>query len=170
MMGIHASFAQTDRPADEAKGLQVNARAPDFSAKDTNDSTFVLSEALKDGPIVMIFYRGQWCPYCNRHLSNLQDSLEMITGKGARVIAISPEPQEKAGVMKEKTGATFTLLHDEDYHIEEAYDVTFRSKLRGYLPVPATYIINKEGVIVWRHFDPDYHERSTVSDILKHLP
>jgi peroxiredoxin len=117
----------------------------------------------------------------------LQDSLQLIYDKGASVIAISPEKPEYLQKMEDKTGAKFTLLYDEGYKISDAYGVTFRpdsgtillyntvlgAKLKEThsddtqrLPIPATYIINKEGFIIWRQFDPDYKNRSSVSDII----
>ncbi|MDT8394187.1 MAG: peroxiredoxin-like family protein [Bacteroidales bacterium] len=182
--------AQEYRSAEEAEGLKVGSMAPVFTALDADSSIFSLEEALKDKPVVLIFYRGFWCPVCNKHLSQIQDSLKLIEEKGARVIAVSPEKPEYLGLMAEKTGAAFTLLYDEDYKIADAYDVTFKpsattlftyntllgAKLKKThsddsqrLPIPATYLIDKNGVISWRQFDPDYKKRSNVADILQAL-
>lgn len=181
----------TYRSAKEAMGLQVGDQVQDFTALDLYDNIFRLSDALKKGPLVVIFYRGQWCPYCNKHLSNLQDSLQLIYDKGASVIAISPEKSEYLKQTAEKTGAKFALLYDEGYKIENLFDVTFRpdSATRAIyntmfganlkkshsddseqLPIPATFIIGQDSKIVWRQFDPDYKKRSAVSDIVKNIP
>ena len=175
----------------EVKGLSVGAFVKDFSAKDLHDDTFVLSEALKKGPIVVIFYRGQWCPICNKHLKELQDNLQKIYTLGASVIAISPEKSAFLKRTAEKTNASFKLLYDEDYKISNIFDVTFKPEIilrtlyntmlganlkeahsddSQRLPIPATFIISQEGKIVWRHFDPDYKKRSKVTDIIKNLP
>lgn len=175
----------------EAKGLPIGETVKDFSAVGLNNSTFILSEALKKGPVVIIFYRGQWCPVCNKHLSNLQDSLQMIYDKGAAVIAISPEKIEHLKETAEKTQASFILLYDEEYKISDLFDVTFKpdnkttftyntflgadlknaqSDNSQRLPIPATFIIDKNSQIVWRQFDPDYKNRSTAKDILFNLP
>ena len=204
--------AQNNRKATEAKGLEVGQQAPVFSAKDANSETFQLSEKLKTGPVVLIFYRGQWCPVCNKHLSSIQENLEKIMDAGATVVAVSltrprrcknvlgdagatvvavsPEKPEYLDKTAQKTGARFTLLHDENYKIADAYDVTFlpgnmtrvmyntmlganlkeaHSDDSQRLPIPATYVINTDGKIVWRHFDPDYKKRSTVEDIVAAL-
>jgi len=184
-------LSQTKRSADSAKGLEVGAKAPVFTALDADSVKFELDDALKTGPVVLIFYRGYWCPFCNKHLSQIQDSLKLITEKGATVIAISPQKPEYLDKMAEKTKAKFTLLYDEGYKIADAYDVTFtpeskqlfvyntvlNAKLKKThsddtqrLPIPATYIINKDGKIVWRQFNPDYKKRSSVNEILNHLP
>lgn len=183
--------AQTKRTANEVKGLSVGTKAPSFSATDAGLNFFTLEDALKKGPLIMIFYRGFWCPYCNKHLAHLQENLKQITEKGASVIAISPEKPEYLEKMATKSGVKFTLLYDEGNKISDAYDVTFtpgsmdlfvynyilNGKLKRThsddsqrLPIPATYIINKDGIIVWRQFDPDYKKRSTVKDIISNLP
>ncbi len=174
----------------DVKGLEVGAEAPMFNAADANSGTFVLRDALEDGPVVLIFYRGFWCPVCNKHLGSMQDSLKMIESRGARVIAISPEKPEYLNEMANKTGAEFTLLYDEGYKIAQAYDVNFMPDMMNRLtynmflganlkkthsddsqrlPIPATYIVSPKGEIIWRQFDPDYHKRSSVCDILNAL-
>ncbi|NOZ47844.1 MAG: AhpC/TSA family protein [Chlorobi bacterium] len=174
----------------DANGLNIGAKAPIFNAMDADSNIFSLQKALKSSPVVLIFYRGFWCPYCNRHLKQIQDSLQLIVEKGAKVIAISPEKPEYLGKMKKKTGVEFILLYDEDYKISDAFDVTFtpekvqlltynvalNAKLKNThsdstqrLPIPATFIINQSGIIVWRQFNPDYKKRSTVKDILNNL-
>lgn len=175
----------------DAKGLAVGDQVTDFTALDLHDNTFNLKKALKKGPVVVIFYRGQWCPFCNNHLKNLQDSLQLIYAKGASVVAISPEKSAFLKQTAEKTGAEFSLLYDEGYKISDLFDVTFRpdsmtriiyntmlgadlknahSDDSEQLPIPATFIIAQDGKIVWRQFDPNYKIRSNVSDIVKNIP
>ena len=182
--------AQPYRSARDASGLDVGVKAPEFSAIDQNGKIFKLSDQLRTGPVVVVFYRGFWCPVCNRHLSKLQDSLVFIEAMGATVVAISPEKPEYLEKMANQTGAKFRLLYDDSYHISDAYDVTFRpgkgtlilynvfagadlkethSDDSERLPIPATYIIDKNGIITWRQFDPNYKKRSSVKDILKAL-
>lgn len=187
-----ATQAQTVfKKANELQGISIGSVAPVFQAIDQFDSTFTLTRALENGPIVLVFYRGQWCPYYNKHLSNLQDSLDQITEKGARIIAISPEKPEYLQKISDKTGAIFTLLYDQDYLISKAYGVLFQPEKstrllyntvlganlkvahdndQELLPIPATYIIDRDGTVIWRHFDSNYKERSTVKDILDNLP
>ncbi len=184
------SISQTTRSVNEAKGLATGLKAPIFKARDQNGKLFSLDSALKKGPVVVIFYRGYWCPYCNKHLQKLQDSLSFIYEKGASVVAISPEKPEYALKTVEKTHASFTLLYDEGYRISDAFDLTFlpsatqlvlynialngalkksHSDESQRLPIPATYIINQEGIIIWRQFDPNYKIRSNVKDIIENI-
>lgn len=182
--------AQNFKSLDEAKGLEIGTKAPMFQAIDQDGNVYILKEALKKGPVVVVFFRGFWCPYCNKHLQTLQDSLSLIEQKGATVIAISPEKPEYLQESEERTGAKFTLLFDEDYKIAKSYDVNYKpkssqtmmynvfvgAKLKKthsdnsqQLPIPATFVIETDGTIIWRHFDPNYKNRSNVSDILKIL-
>ena len=181
-------FSQPNRSVKEAHGLQVGTSAPLFKALDADSNTFNLETSLQQKPVVLIFYRGFWCPVCNKHLGSIQDSLSMIEASGAKVIAISPEKPDYLNKMAEKTGAEFTLLYDEGYKIANAYDVTFKptstqlftynvvlgAKLKKthsdesqQLPIPATFIISRDGIIRWRQFNPDYKKRASVKDILK---
>ena len=189
-MNVSTMNSQTERNAKDAHGIDVGDNAPMFKAMDADTNQFSLEDAIKKSPVVIIFYRGFWCPVCNKHLGSIQDSLKMIEEAGAKVIAISPEKPEYLDKMAEKTGAQFTLLYDEDYKIANAYDVTFKptsmqlftyntilgGKLKKThsddsqrLPIPATYIVNQKGIISWRQFDPDYKNRSSVKEILNAL-
>jgi peroxiredoxin len=172
-----------------AKGLNVNDKAPAFKAKDQNGKKISLSKELKNGSVVVLFYRGQWCPFCNKQIAALQDSLSLLTAKGATVIGVSPEKPENISKTIEKTKATFSIVHDKGLKIMKAYDVAFGvdaptvEKYKGYgidfeqangtnganLPVPAVYIINKEGKITYRFFDTDYRKRPSVAELLNNL-
>jgi len=181
-----------DYPAvEDVKGLTVGSKVENFSALSQDGETFKLEEALKEGPLVVVFYRGQWCPYCNRHLSALNENLQAIESKGAQLIAISPEKQEMLMKSAEKTGASFSLLTDQDFKIAEAFELAFlpssgtRLKYNTILgadldeaqtddserlPVPATYIIGQDGTVLWHHFDRDYSQRASPEEILANLP
>jgi len=171
------------------EGLFVYSKAPDFKAKDQNGNPLRLKDLLKEGKVVLVFYRGNWCPYCNRELSRLQDSLQLIKDKGATLIAVSPEKPEGIAKTIEKTKAAYPIVYDEGLKIMKAYEVEFEvpentitryrnsgldiEKNNGsngkYLPVPAIYIIDKESTITYRFFEPDYKKRPSVREILKNL-
>lgn len=172
------------------KGLNLNDKAPEFTARDQHGKTISLSEELKKGAVVLVFYRGQWCPYCNRQLKELEDSVSLIQGKGATVLTITPEVQENIEKTISKTKASSPILHDEGLRIMKSYDVAFQvddktietykkygidfitanGKENGTnLPVPAVYVINKEGRIIYKYFDRDYRKRATVKEILAHV-
>jgi peroxiredoxin len=171
------------------EGLKVGDAAPIFTAKDQNGKTINLKQALKTGPVVMLFYRGQWCPFCNKQLSHFSDSLQMLIGKGISVLAITPETADNVKKTVEKTRSSFSILEDEGMAIMKMYKVNFSvdentiTKYKGYgidfdkangsnganLPVPATYIIGKDGIVKYVFFNTDYRKRASVQDILENL-
>lgn len=171
------------------EGLFISSKAPDFKAKDQNGNEIRLKDLLKKGKVVLVFYRGYWCPYCNKELSRLQDSLSLIQAKGATLLAVSPEKPEGISQTAEKTKAEYSILHDEGLKIMKAYDVAFevpentitRYKNAGldieknngsngkYLPVPAVYVIDQEQTVRYRFFDSDYKKRPSVQEILDNL-
>lgn len=176
--------AQTD-----PTGLKVGDQAPLFTVVDNNGKSFSLESALKKGDVVLMFYRGQWCPFCNKQMSQMNDSLSMITNKGATVVAISPEIQENVVKTIQKTKASFPVISDVQMKIMKDYKVNFpvpqatidRYKNFGIdfsvanganganLPVPATYVIGKNGKIKYVFFNPDYRKRASVQEIVSYL-
>ena len=171
------------------EGLFIDSKAPDFRAKDQHGNEVHLKDLLKEGKVVLVFYRGQWCPYCNRQLKKLEDSLQQIRDKGATLIAVTPEKPESVAKTIEKSGAVYPILYDEGLKIMKAYDVDYEvpeNTLTRYrnagldieanngtngkcLPVPAVYIINKQSTITYRFFDTDYKKRPSVLEILANL-
>jgi peroxiredoxin len=106
------------------EGLFINSKAPDFKAKDQNGKEVRLKDLLKEGKkVVLVFYRGNWCPYCNRHLKRLEDSLQLIKDKNAELIAITPEKPDGIEKTVEKTKAEYSILYDEGLKIMKAYEV-----------------------------------------------
>lgn len=171
-------------------GLQVNDQAPNFKGKDQNGKEISLNTELKKGAVVLVFYRGQWCPFCNKQLKQLEDSLFLIKAKGATVLTITPEKPENIEKTIAKTKASYSIIHDEGLEIMKMFDVAFKvddKTIESYkkygidfteangasngsnLPVPAVYIINKKGKIVYKYFDANYRKRSTVKEILSYL-
>ena len=169
--------------------LRVGDQAPDFRSNGFEGEKLDSQKLLKKGKIVLMFYRGAWCPHCNKHMSHVQDSLELILNKGAIVIAVTTEIPEYIEKTIKKTGASFSIIHDTDHAIMNAYGTAFkvddglvkRYKLIGInlekangnddqiLAVPATFIINQNGVIEAIHFDENYRNRMSVAEILEHL-
>jgi len=172
-------------------GLKSGTKAPDFSGTDNNGKKVTLDQLLqKNKAVVLFFYRGQWCPYCNKHIQELQDSLHLLTAKGAYVVGVTPETAGNIDKTIEKTHASFSIIQDKGYQIMKAYDVNYvldQNTVTQYknwhvdleenngnkdhvLPVPATYIIDNTGKIAFVQFDKDYKKRASVADLLQALP
>ena len=163
-------FVTTDVPM----GLNVGDIAPDFSGKNQSGKEINLKKLLKSNTVVLIFYRGEWCPFCNKQLKELEDSMTFITAKGAAIIAVSPEKTENVAKTIEKTKAKYDILSDQSLKIMNAYKVAFEvdEKSMGMykkLPVPTVYIINKSGKITYKHFDENFKVRPSVKEILNNL-
>lgn len=177
--------------SDIPEGLNVGDMIPDLSFTNANNQLEAFKTYYEKQPIVVIFYRGYWCPICNQHLSEFAEKAKDIETAGAKLIAISPESYENVAKTKEQTSADFTIISDLDGNIAKAFDVTFEvtndyqamildklnasiietnANKKGELPIPATFIIDKTGKIVYRQFDPDYKNRASVEEILKNLP
>lgn len=172
------------------KGLNIGDTAPTIHTKSILGKELNSLSILETTKIVVLFYRGQWCPVCERHLNNLSDSISMITIKNAIVIAIGPEAQHNALKLQEKTETSIDIIADTSYSLLKQFDVLFNvsdkyeKKIKTYLrtdiasnnvdseaflPVPATYIIGHDNKIEYKHFDYDYKSRATVKDILDNL-
>jgi peroxiredoxin len=171
-------------------GLSIGQKVKDFSGTDQNGNQIQLSQLLKKGKVEVIFYRGQWCPICMPHVRKLQNGLNKIQEKGASIILISPENQENIQKTILKTNVTIPVLYDKNYKIMKSFDVDFtpgkslrfvyntilggnlknaQSDDSQTLPIPATFIIDTDGTIIWRHFNRDYKKRSKIKDILEQL-
>lgn len=171
-------------------GLKVGDMAPAFTGYDQKGKQVESKKLLENGPMVLFFYRGKWCPVCSRYLNNYQDSLSIITDQGFNVVAITPESIENVEQTVNLHKLTFTVIYDcqekimADYkvmfdvtqayqdRIMKSYSISIASNNGrdvAHLPVPATYIINRQGIIVAVQFDPDYQNRASVKWMLQNL-
>ena len=140
--------------------------------------------------MVLTFYRGSWCPYCNLQLNALKQRMNEITALGTTLIAISPERPDGTLSKEEMSTLPFTVLSDQGADVAASYGVAWQVPDfllehmrvdRGLdlqeinngnatiLPIPATFILNKSGEIIWRYVDVDYRTRSEPDDIIKAL-
>jgi peroxiredoxin len=171
-------------------GLKAGDKAPDFTGYDQKGKQVELKKILEQGPVILFFYRGKWSQICSRYLNNYQDSLKVLTDQGFNVVAITPESIENVEQTVKLHNLTFTVIYDCQEKIMKDYDVMF-SVTKAYqekiksdisidiaenngrdearLPVPATFIINKDGFIVAVQFDPDFMNRATVKWMLKNM-
>lgn len=172
--------------------LDVGTLAPviQFTEVDSNgiSTSYSSTEVVREKPLVVLFYRGHWCPVCNKYLSAFNDSLGIILER-AEVWVVTPEKPEYVALTREKTGLTAKVISDtsqkimKDYkvlfHVNEQYrkkiDLALSEDLKetngdDVLPVPATYVIDENHKIVFKQFDPNYKNRATVMSILRNLP
>ncbi|MGI5427345.1 peroxiredoxin-like family protein [Streptomyces sp. CA-179760] len=178
-----ADSGQADR------ALATGDKAPRFSLPSATGQTLSLDALLAEGPVVLTFYRGAWCPYCNIALRSLQQHHDVITARGARLVAVSPQIPDESLPLTEKHGLAFDVLSDIGSDTAKQYGLAFDlpddlaavyDKLgfdlqrvnAGHprtLPLPATYVIDRDGVIRWAFVDTDYTTRAEPADILAAL-
>lgn len=169
-----------------ATGLPVGGRAPDFELPNAVGDPVRLYDRLEEGPVVLVFYRGSWCPYCNIALQAMQQSLQDIKDRSGSLIAISPQQPDDALGLTEKHGLEFDVLSDVDQsiirqyglqirvppEIEEVHLEVFRKDISllnadgsWHLPIPATFVIDSGGTIRARHVSADYMQRMEPSEV-----
>jgi peroxiredoxin len=171
------------------RALAVGDRAPGFRLPSATGQTVALDDLLADGPVVLTFYRGVWCPYCNIALRALQQHHSDITARGARLVAMSPQIPDESLSLTEKHGLAFDVLSDIGCDTAKQYGLAFDlpddlaavyDKL-GFdlqrvndghprtLPLPATYVIDRAGTIRWAFVNTDYTARAEPDDIITAL-
>jgi peroxiredoxin len=160
--------------------LQAGDGAPAFSLKDLDDNLVSSAELLAQGPLVVSFYRGTWCPFCNEELKALNDSYENIRRLGALLVAVTPQSAASASVYRTEQGIAFPMLVDPNAdvaerfglaysfpaYLNELYRNVFRNDLARInaagtwrLPIPARYVIDRNGTIVDAEINADYRYR-----------
>lgn len=173
---------------DASKALKVGDKAPQFTLKNALGKKVKLSTLLKNGNVVLTWYRGGWCPYCNRALQSWQEVLPEIKAQGATFVALTPELPDYSLSTKEKHQLTFEILTDLNNEVASRYGLVFTLDentavryekgfgLSAYngnhlnqLPMPATYIINQKGVIVYAFVNADYTQRANTEEVIKKL-
>lgn len=169
--------------------LKAGDRFPALALRDQLGRSVDLAALAAAGPLVVTFYRGGWCPYCNLELRAYQKLLADITRLGARLIAVTPETPDNALTTAEKNDLAFTVLSDEKAHLAAALGIRFElsDAVKAYfvkaghdlparngddrwsLPMPATYVVEKGGRIALAFVDPDYRRRLEPSEAIAAL-
>ena len=176
-----ASHAEIAASAEETQPFPAGVAAPSFTARNADGSNFVFDPGALERPVMLIFYRGGWCPYCNRHLAELRHVVPELEKRGMDVYFLSADsPANLASALHgDAEGLDYTLLSDARMGAAEAFGLAFRvsddyyKQAKEYgldleeasgethhaLPVPAVYVIDADGVIRFAHANPDYTQR-----------
>jgi peroxiredoxin len=169
--------------------LPVGETAPAFVLPDQTGKKVALPDLLAKGPVVLAFYRGGWCPYCSTELRALQAVLPELRQAGVTLLAISPQTPDNSLSTAEKLELAFPVLSDAGNRVARAFGLVFllpeslRAVYQGFgidlpaangddsfeLPVPATYVIRRDGIVAWRFVDADYTRRAEPGDVLAGL-
>ncbi|WP_127532869.1 peroxiredoxin-like family protein [Paenibacillus kobensis] len=174
----------------EVYGLQEGQQAPDFTLTSATGAEVRLFDQLSSGPVVLVFYRGAWCPYCNIQLRAYERILPEIQALGGQLIALCPQKPDHTLTQQEKEQLTFHVLSDTDGTAASSFEVLFevppyvqdimlnKFKIdltdynatdRWILPIPSTFIIDQSGVTRSAYVNPDFMQRQEPQDILERL-
>jgi peroxiredoxin len=169
--------------------LKAGAKMPVFKLKDATGKTVESRDLLKQGNLVIVFYRGSWCPFCNLYLRNLQKNISQIKEAGGNLVAVSVENPDNSLTVAKKNELDFTVLSDPNLSVARKFGIVYQMpketdelyKSRGLdvakhnamerseLPLSATYVINLKGEIVYAYLEPDYKKRAEPQMIIEAL-
>jgi peroxiredoxin len=169
---------------------KVGERAPSFALEDQNGTTVSSTVLLARGPLVVSFYRGTWCPYCNEEIAALSEVYDAIRAEGASLVAVSPQSAASAESYRKVHPVPFPILVDTDARIAEQFGLayTYSAALKTLylnafkndlaeinagatwrMTVPGRFVIDSDGIIADAQFDPDYRFRPDPADTLRVL-
>ena len=190
MQGVDEVISQARISEQGSDTIKLGQKVPTFELPNPEGALISLDDLLNKGPVVLTFYRGAWCPYCNLQLRALQTCLDEIHALGASLIAISPQVPDESMPKDEISEMDFIVLADQDANVASQYGVAWQvpehllQHMRvdrnldleiinngngSVLPIPATYVLGQDGVVTWRYVDVDYRTRSEPQDIIDAL-
>jgi peroxiredoxin len=183
---MHRATAELIASGQAARAKQAGDIAPEFTLMDQDGNSVSSAALLTQGPLVLTFYRGVWCPYCNMELQAIQEALSEITARSARVVAISPQTAPNSRKSARQNKLAFPILSDVKGAVAAEFGLRFRlsddlidlyksrkNDLPSFnadpswtLPMPARYVIGTDGVIAYAEVNPDYTRRPDPSELL----
>ncbi|WP_282180389.1 peroxiredoxin-like family protein [Maribacter stanieri] len=190
MNGVDAIIEQEKAFEKGKDAIKIGQKAPGFELPNAEGKSIVLKSLLEKGPVVITFYRGNWCPYCNLQLRALQARLDDIYALGATLVAISPQVPDGSLTEDEISKMDFIVLSDQDAKVALQYGVAWQvpeflaehmrvdrkldlEKVNNgngnILPIPATFILGQDGVVTWNYVNVDYRTRSEPEEIIEAL-
>lgn len=187
MAGNAMKFVSVEDAAKTA--LNVGAKIPAFTLSDSFGKPVSSKDLLKQGNLVVVFYRGAWCPFCNKYLHALQQNLPQIKANGGNLVAISVENPDRSMAIAKKQELQFTVLSDPNLMVSRKFGIVYQlpdatnekykaggldlakynSTEKAELPISATYVVDKKGNIVYAYIEPDYKKRAEPSALIETL-
>jgi peroxiredoxin len=164
---------------------QVGESMPPFVLPDDAGQMVSLDELLNRGPVAVTFHRGHWCPYCRININALVEAHRELPASGGQIVAIMPDLQKFVAELKSESNVPFPILTDMDNGYALSLNLTiwvgaevqkmmqgrrdlptFQGNSSWMLPIPATFVVGRDGLIRARFIDPDYRNRMMISDML----
>lgn len=186
---MHRATAELIASGAAARALKAGDKAPAFTLNDAEGTPVSSAELLRQDPLLLSFYRGVWCPYCNMELQALQAALPQFEALGAKLVAISPQLPSNSRKSARQNALTFPILSDSHNDVAAAFGLRFamqddsielykslKNDLPAFngdpswtLPMPARYVIDRDGTILYAEINPDYTRRPEPLDMLPTL-
>lgn len=186
---IHAEESPIAADAKAATPLKAGVEVPDASMQSSDGKEVTIASLYEKRPVVVVFFRGGWCPFCTRHTGELTKAYPEIQALGADLVGISPDTPENSKGNAERNSVPFPLYSDASLQVARAFGLAFKvddatlTRYNGFgidlekasgqqhhaLPIPAVYIIDKSGKITFAHSDPDYRQRLDTKTIISEL-
>jgi peroxiredoxin len=183
---MHRGTAELIASGQAAAAKKAGDKAPEFTLNDPDGNPVSSRELLAKGPLVISFYRGVWCPYCNLELQALQEALPLINARGANLVAISPQTAPNSRKSQRDNKLQFSILSDEQSKVAALFGLrfslpdylidlykSFKNDLPAFnndpawvLPMPARFVIGTNGIIAYAEVNPDYTQRPDPSELL----
>lgn len=183
---MHRATAELINSGAAQRALKAGDTMPAFTLDDAEGKPVSSADLLRQGPLVVTFYRGVWCPYCNMDLQALQAALPAVQEAGASLVAISPQLAANSRKAVRQNSLTFPILSDSHNDVAAAFGLRFelqdylvdlykslKNELPAFngdaswtLPMPARYVVAQDGTIVYAEVNPDYTRRPEPSDML----
>jgi len=173
VLATFTASAQLPEKAEDISPLLIGEKIPDVALKATNGSNQQLHNIFGQKPTVLLFYRGGWCPFCNAHLAEIQEAQNEILNMGYQIIAVSPDSPENLQATDEKQNLAYNLYSDAGGKLTKAIGIAFEAPERysgmlsekseglnkGFLPIPAVFVVDTSGNIEFEYINPDYKTR-----------
>lgn len=178
-----SSLAQVAEHAEDISPLLIGETIPSTDVLTIENQKISVKDVFKENPTVLLFYRGGWCPYCNAHLSAVGEITEEINAMGYQILAVSPDAPKNLKKSMADQKIDYRLLSDADGSFTRAMGLAFKSPDKyssmlseysggdnqGFLPVPALFVVDREGTILFEYISPDYKNRIEAPLLLKVL-
>ena len=168
------------------RAAKVGQSAPNFTLKDEDGRSVSLAQMKEKGPVIVTFYRGVWCPYCNEDLKALQAALPTFQSMGASLISISPQSPANSRKSKRENLLEYPILSDPSNAVADSYGLayslpddvrqlytrwginleTFNGDASWRLPIPGRFVVQPDGLIAYAEVDPDYTRRPDPSELM----
>lgn len=171
-------------------GLKPGSVIPDLTVQDIDQKAVNLRQLARSGPLLLVFYRGGWCPYCNFQIHELVEAYPSFKAKGIRPVAISVDRPEEGAKTRATYAIPFPVLSDPELSVHKAFNVVnkvspeYLAKLKSMgkdlesysgrphnsIAIPAVFLIDRSATVRWAHAHEDYKLRPSAAQLLSHMP